>query len=280
MKKTDSLSSPFFLALPFVVLLGMLYQKSFMEMVRIWYHDSNYSHGFLIPFISGYFLWGKKERLSQFEYRPCDIGIILLGIGLFAYMFGIIGGASTTIRLSFFFVIVGLVIFLFGMDLFRIVSFSVFYLLFMVPLPAYLYDSIAFPLKTFISIISVECLHWLNIPAYLDGNIIHLSDIKMEVADACSGIRSLYSILALSVAYAEILKFEMSKRLVMVLSIVPVAIVCNAFRVVVTGILLKYYGTVFVEGIFHEFAGVGVFALMVALLLFVGVFINRKGDKG
>jgi exosortase len=276
MKKDFSFSSAGLLSFPFVILLGLLYHKTFMGMGRIWYNDSNYSHGFLIPVIAGYFLWERKDRLSQIEYKPSNYGIILLGLGLFAYLFGVIGGANTIMRLSFFFVIVGLVIFLFGIALFRIVSFPFLYLLFMVPLPAYLYDSIAFPLKTFISIISVACMHWLYIPAYLEGNIIHLPNITMEVADACSGIRSLYSILALSIAYAEVLKMKMSKRVVLVVSIIPVAILCNAFRVVGTGILVKYYNGAAVEGIMHEFAGIGVFGLMVASLLSIGALMKSQ----
>ncbi len=269
-KKPQRAFSTILPAVPFVIVMGLLYHKTFLDMVRIWYHDANYSHGFLIPFLSAYFMWERRDRLAQIEFKPKNIGLLLLCMGLTAYLLGAIGGANTTIRVSFFFVTLGLVIFLFGMDLYAVVSFPVLYLVFMVPLPAYLYDSIAFPLKSFISYISVECLNTMHMPAYLEGNIIRLPTLTIEVADACSGVRSIYSILALAVAYAEILKLGMGRRVALVLSVVPVAVICNTFRVVMTGMLVKYYSTLFVEGIMHEFAGIAVFLLMVALLLAIG----------
>lgn len=264
----------FFFHTPIIVLLLMMYYVVFKDMGAIWIRDPNYSHGFLIPIVSAYFLWRRKEKIVQCDYSPYNGGLLLLIVGLFAYFLGNIGVAHTTLRVSFIFIISGIVMLLFGVDLFLIVLFPIMYLLFMIPLPAYLYDSIAFPLKNIITNVSVIFLKWLNFPVYQEGNIIFFPHVSLEIADACSGIRSLYSMLALSVAFAVTIEVSARKKILLVVSVIPIAIMANSVRVIGTAILARYYKVEFVMGVMHDFAGIGVFMLMVFCLISLGAWMK------
>jgi exosortase len=140
------------------------------------------------------------------------------------------------------------------------------------------YDAIAFPLKLMVAKYSVLALRMLNIPVMREGNIIIFPSITLEVADACSGIRSLMSLLALSTAYAMYLSVSTWKKSVIVLMAIPIAIFANWLRVFVTGVLAQNWGAKAAEGFFHEFAGLAVFALAMMLLFLVGA-VMRRGEK-
>ena len=145
----------------------------------------------------------------------------------------------------------------------------------MIPLPYLIYDSIAFPLKLFVSRISVDALSSLGVLVVRDGNIIHLTDITLEVADACSGIRSIVSLLALSTALAYLTQNGWIKRSVLILLAIPIAIVVNAIRVIGTGILADKYGAKAAEGFFHEFAGIMIFGVAIVLLFLSAVILGK-----
>ena len=146
----------------------------------------------------------------------------------------------------------------------------------MIPLPYILYDSVAFPLKLMVSKISVEFLSFIGILVLREGNIIHLADTTLEVADACSGIRSIISLLALSTAIAYITQKGWIKRTVLIISAVPIAVFVNAVRVIVTGVLAEKYGAKAAEGFFHEFAGLVIFGLAIFLLIILSIVMARK----
>ena len=260
--------------------LAWLYYPIFSAMAREWYTNPNHSHGFLIPIISGYFVWRRKEEAKALAIRPTNLGIPLLIGGLIIYVLGEFGAAYTTTRMSFFFVLAGVILFIYGMPVFRWLCLPFFYLLFMIPVPQYLYDAIAFPLKVFITNYSVLCLQILGLPALREGNIISLRDTTLQVVDACSGIRSLVSLIAIGVAYAVISQKSNWKKAILVVSTIPIAIVTNALRVIITGILATFYGSGAAEGFFHEFAGVAVFMMSVVVLIGIGALLNRMGKSG
>jgi exosortase len=149
----------------------------------------------------------------------------------------------------------------------------------MVPLPYIVYDAIAFPLKLFVTRVSIYFLKLVGVVVLREGNVIMLPLTTLEVADACSGIRSLVSLLALSVAYAFFLKIAPARRALLVISAIPIAIAANAFRVIGTGLLAQYWGAQAAEGFFHEFAGLAVFAVAIASLVGVGALLS-KGKRG
>ena len=251
----------------FTVAFGLLYHHAIASMVNDWSIDPNYSHGFLVPLISGYFLWMKRERLLEMTPRRSLFGLLVALGGLAMFLVGSVAGESFTIRMSMLVVLSGALLFACGWSIFRELAFPLGFLVFMVPLPYILYDSVAFPLRMMITNYSVEIIKFLGIAVMREGNIIHLTNTSLEVADACSGIRSIISLLALATAMAYMFFKPMWKRIVLVALAIPMAIFANGVRVVGTGVLASRFGPEVAQGFFHEFAGLAVFFLAMAMLV-------------
>lgn len=259
-----------------VLLLAAMYQGIIAYMARQWYMDDNYSHGFIVPLIAGYFLYERREALKKALVAPWGPGLAVILLGLVQLTLGFLATEYFTMRSSLVVVLAGMVLYLFGREVFRHLFLPIGYLILMVPLPYIVYDSVAFPLKLFVTKVSVGFLKLIGIAVLREGNIIMFPTTVLEVADACSGIRSLVSLLALAVAYAFFTNTSTLKRWIIIFSAVPIAIVTNAARVVVTGILAQYWGARAAEGFFHEFAGLAVFALAMAMLVGVGTVLGGK----
>jgi|SRR5208283_80690 len=260
-----------------LLLLAGLYYPVVPSMVKQWYDDPNYSHGFLVPLIAGYFLSLRLQDLKKVPVRPARKGLFLLISGLLMLALAYVGTELFTMRASLIVVVAGIILYLFGTDVLKTMALPVGYLIFMVPLPAVIYDSFAFPLKLFVTKYSVLFLKATGVIVWREGNIIMLPDTVLEVADACSGMRSIMSLLALSVAFAFVSQRSKAKRLILILSAIPIAIVTNSCRVIVTGILAQHWGAAAAEGFFHEFAGMAVFGLGIVLLVSLGALLRRIG---
>lgn len=252
-----------------------LYSPVLSDLVGEWYDNPNHSHGFLVPVIAGYFLWMRREQLSAVALRPDNRGSLLILGGLLIYYLGDLGAAHTTMRLSFLIVLAGVIIFNYGIMFFRAIYFPFLFLIFMIPVPRYLYDMIAFPLKLFVTKYAVAALSMLGVLVLHEGNVIMLENVTLQVVDACSGIRSLTSIIVVAITLAYISQRSAVTRIIMVIAAVPIAIFANIMRIVITGLLARSYGSAVAEGFFHEFAGLGVFGLEVALLLVMAVILRK-----
>jgi exosortase len=253
--------------------IGLYYQIIFY-MVKDWYSDSDYSHGFLIPFISAYILWSNREKIFTIRIKPDNLGLLVLFIGLSLYLLGITGAEFFTMRFSMIPVILGIVYYLCGREMVKSALLPVGFLVCMIPIPAIIFNLVAFPLKLLAANIATNIIEFINIPVIRDGNIIHLTDLSLEVADACSGIRSLMSMIALGVAYAYIFQKNMLKRTILVICIVPITITANVARVTGTGILSHYVGPAAAQGFFHEFAGIVVFIVAFAMFISVAAILR------
>lgn len=263
-----------------IPLLIAAYYRVVPDMVDQWMNDENYSHGFLVPLIAGYFLYLRRDELRHAPVIPWNRGLVVLVWGIMQLILGWLGTEYFTMRSSLVVVMAGLILFLFGTTLFRLMALPLLYLLFMVPIPYIIYDAVAFPLKLFVTKVSVATLKITGITVLREGNIIMFPATTLEVADACSGIRSLISLLALSVALAFFLRIAPWKRWLLICAAVPIAIVTNATRVIVTGFLAQYWGARAAEGFFHEFAGLAVFAVAMVLLVSLGAILVRGGEQG
>lgn len=259
----------------FVFLVGLTYYKIVFSMIGQWNQDPNYSHGFLIPFVSAYFLYQKWEDIKSLIVRPRNSGLIIIVGSLLLLIVAYAGTEYFSMRSSMLFLISGAVLYWFGWEILKGVALPLGYLLFMVPVPAIIYDYIAFPLKLLITKYSVWSLKLMGVVVWCEGNIIMFPQTVLEVADACSGIRSLLSLLALSVALAVFSQRTLLKRFLLIVAAIPIAIVTNMFRVIATGFLAQYYGAAAAEGFFHEFAGMAVFVLAMLLLVVTSILLNR-----
>ncbi len=278
MKDNNKLS--LFVLIFLAAAIGSLYWNTIYEMVMDWYNDENYSHGFLIPVISGYLLLQRKESIQEIAVKPSYVlGVITLVAGLSAFLIGELSGEYFVSRLSLLIVLAGVILFACGVRFFNAILFPFLYLILMIPLPYILYDSIAFPLKLLVSEVSVDFLESLGILVAREGNVIHLVDTTLEVADACSGIRSIISLLALSTALAYLTQSGLVKRVALSLLAVPVAIFVNSVRVIVTGILADKYGSQVAEGFFHEFAGFLIFSVAIVVLILSSILLNKIGKR-
>ncbi|WP_026840909.1 exosortase A [Citrifermentans bremense] len=258
-----------------LLILAAVYWSVVPEMVQQWYEDENYSHGFVVPLIAGYFAYERRKDLASVLAEPWWPGLLLVAAGLMQLVVGWLGTEFFTMRSSLVVTLCGMTLFLLGKRLFRLMLLPLAYLLFMVPLPYIIYDMVAFPLKLFVTRVSIATLKLMGVVVMREGNIIMLPFTTLEVADACSGIRSLISLLALAVAYAFFLEMGPLRRGVLILAAIPIAISANAFRVIGTGVLAQYWGAKAAEGFFHEFAGLAVFVVAIALMIGLGSLLSR-----
>ena len=259
-----------------ILCFALLYQHVIIKMVQDWLADDNYSHGFMIPFITAYLIRQRKDDLSNLQIRPADTGIIILFSGLLIFFIGTIGTELFTMRFSMLIVIYGLIIFLKGFEFGKIVLAPVVYLIFMIPLPAIIWNKIAFPLKLFATKMAVSTINLLHIPAYREGNIIHLNNTTLQVVDACSGMRSLVSLLALSAAFALIANYSKIKKWALFLSAIPVAIFLNIARLTFTALLTQYFSPQLAQGFLHELSGIVVFIFAIPCLYLLHRLLSIK----
>lgn len=257
-------------------LLAGMYFRIVPDMVKDWYHDENYSHGFLVPIIAGYFLWQRWPGLKERLVKPDNLGLIVIVWGVFQLLLAWLGTEYFTMRTSLIVLLAGMTLFWFGRDVLKGMALPLGYLIFMVPIPYIIYDMIAFPLKLFVTKVSVVFLKILGVAVLREGNIIMFPATTLEVADACSGIRSLISLLAIAAAYAFLIRTSNVRRWTIICAAIPIAVTTNALRVIVTGILAQWWGTRAAEGFFHEFAGMAVFAVAMVMLVTFGEIMRRS----
>lgn len=258
-----------------VCLMAWAYSAVVPDMVRQWYTDDNYSHAFFVPLIAGYFLYERREKLKAARVSPWNPGLAVVAFALLQLTLGRLAMEYFTMRSSLVVLLAGTVLFLFGREVFRQTRLSLAYLFLMVPLPYIIYNAAAFPLKLFVTKVSVGVLKLVGVVVVREGNIIMFPSITLEVADACSGMRSLVSLIALAVAYAFYEKRSISGRWLIIASAVPVAIFTNSMRVIVTGILAQRWGAEVAAGFFHEFAGLFVFVVAMGLLYGIGTLVKK-----
>jgi len=245
---------------------GVLYHRVIAKLVSDWATDDNYSHGFLIVPIALYFVWERRRELQVVERRPSVLGLIVVLGSVATLIAGVLGAELFLTRISMVGVVGGTVLFVLGWRHLRILAFPIAFLLLMVPIPAIIFNQIAFPLQLLASRFGEWALTACSIPVLREGNIIILASTTLEVAEACSGIRSMISLLTLGIIYGYFTDPRAHVRLIIALVTIPTAIVANGFRVAGTGVAAHYYGPAVAEGFFHTFSGWLLFLVAFAML--------------
>jgi exosortase len=253
----------------------VIYAPTFSMFWYDWSHDDNYSHGFLVPFIVGYLVWTKRDQLSRLTPKPSWLGLLVLVGGVGLYVLGTVGAEWFIRRASMIVVLSGLVWFLYGLAYFQALLFPLTYLIFMVPLPAIVYSGIAFRLQLVVSVISAELIRLVGIAVFRNGNVLEVARVgPLAVEEACSGMRSIMALLALSSLLAYLLYRSRLRQWILVACALPVAVVTNIFRVTMTGILAYHFGREMAEGWLHDSFGWIVFVIAFALLWLVSKGLN------
>jgi exosortase len=258
-----------------VLALGVLYLPTLGDLVEQWWEDPNYSHGFLVPFFSAFLVWKRREAVRRALVGVGSwFGFVVLLAGASMLIVGQVGAENFLSRSSFIVVIAGLVLFHYGWPLLRVLRGPLLFLFFMIPLPSILFYAVAFPLQNIAARNAAWALDVLGVPVLLDGNVIYLTNLALGVTEACSGIRSLISLLALAVAWAYVSLPRRPVALLFVATAIPITILANAARVVATGLIGQWFGVHYAQGVFHSFSGWIIFLFAFACLLGVQAVIR------
>jgi exosortase len=250
---------------------GLLYWSTLTDLIEDWFVDPNFSHGFLIPFVAGYMVWYRQNYLRQIPCKSSLSGIFIIIFGMMVYMAGNLGAELFLMRTSMIITLAGIIAFSFGTAMLKALVVPLCYLMMMIPIPAIIWNKLAFPLQLFAAGVSSEAISMIGIPVFREGNILHLANTSLEVVDACSGIRSLTSLLALTGAFAFLLNVSQWKKWVIFLSAVPIAVATNVVRLTITGMLATWVGPEAAHGFLHDMSGLIVFgtALIIVYLLYI-----------
>ena len=269
---SDALARPWTAWVPACSLLGVLvvciYWRLGLKLVHDWLTISDYSHGPLIPFFFLFLLWDKREQLLATPVRQCWPGIALVVASLGLLLVGVFGADLFLARTSFLVLSAGLLLTLTGPSMLRAWTFILFVLALAIPLPALILNHITFPLQLFASQVASELLPIAGVPVLREGNVINLPAMPLEVAEACSGIRSLVSLFAVAVIYGYLLEKRTVIRVLLAAASLPIAVIANVARIFGTGLLVQYWDPVKAMGFFHEFSGWLLFLVSLASLYF------------
>ena len=280
--------------------IAFAYATVLVKLFSDWWNDENYSHGLLIPLIIGYILWTQREKLARTTVQPSLLlGGAAIRFALFALWAGVAGAELYTQRMSLILLLAGITVYFWGLSLLRLLLVPLGLLFLAMPIPAIVFNKIAFPLQLFASRCAVWSMSMLGIPVLRQGNIIELKPLnsfdtkKLEVVEACSGIRSLMTLLTLAVVFAYfthspsgdppssgkrfgwLKSYWFWRSAIIVVSAVPIAILTNAFRVSGTGVLAHYYGTAVADGFFHSFSGWAIYIVAFIMLFGIGMILDR-----
>jgi exosortase D (VPLPA-CTERM-specific) len=250
-----------------LTLLCALYHGAFAWLVTVDWVREDYSSSALIPAVAAYLVWERRAALARVPRVPSWQGCLAVGVGLVLYWLGELSGEFFSLYLSFWLTLVGLVWAWMGTRVLRALGFPLFFLLAMFPLPNYLNNMLTLKLKLLSSWLGVWVMRLYGLSAYREGNVIDLGFTKLQVVDACSGLRYFIPLLVLALLMANYYRAPLWKRALFVLSAVPVSVLTNGLRIASVGILYQYFGPMVAEGFFHDFSGWFIFMLSLGLLL-------------
>ncbi len=256
----------------------LLYHKAIAMLISDWSTDPNFSHGFLIPFVALYMVWYKQNEIALVNRRPSKTGIFIILLGMLVHIAGNVGAELFLIRFSMIITLSGIIIFYCGIDMLKAVFVPVAYLMLMIPIPAILWNQIAFPLQMFSAKISSQTISLLSIPVFREGNILHLANTSLEVVDACSGLRSLTSLIALTGAFAFLAPLSMVKKWILFFSAIPIAVAVNVIRLTITGAMAAWIGPETAHGFLHDMSGFIIFGAAL-ILVYVVFIVEMKIEK-
>ena len=251
------------------MLLAAMYFRIAGKLVTDWYEIPDFSHGFLVPFFAAFLVWDRRKSLQATPVRQSWAGVPVIAFALLILFVGVYGAELFSSRLSFIFLAAGLIWTFLGSRMLRELWFPLAVLLLAIPLPAILFNRITFPLQLMASEVASNVLPLLGVPVLRDGNVIQLPIMRLEVAEACSGIRSLMSLFTLSVFYGYFTERTTVRRWVLALASLPIAVAANVARIVGTGLCVQYWDPSKAVGFFHEFSGWVMFLVSLGCLYLV-----------
>ncbi len=260
-------------------LFVLLYISVFKGLALQWWNDPDYSHGFFVPLFSCFALWRERKRWMAVEIRPSNFGLLVMIGAVGLLLLGSLGAELFTSRFSLIVLLAGMILFLAGSQMLRAVAFPLAFLIFMIPIPAIIYNQITFPLQLLASRVAAFWLELVNVPVLRDGNVLVLSNYSLEVVEACSGIRSLLTLISLAIIYGYLAEPRRWVHWVLAILMVPIAIISNAFRIVGAGLIAHRFGPEAAEGFLHTFSGWAIFVVALLALLSCHWILRHIGKR-
>lgn len=254
-----------------VALTAAVYYSVVWRLIKQWSDDPNFSHGFIVPLFSAFIVWTKRKELAALPVKPSTWGLAVVIGSLMLVVVGSLGAEIFVARVSLILLLAGVILFLLGWKYFKALLFPWVFLFLMVPIPAIIFSQMTLPLQTLAAKLAAAALQLVGIPVFREGNIIALPAMPLEVAEACSGIRSLLSLGTLAIIYGYFTEDRISLRVLLAIAAIPIAVLANGFRIFGTGIMVQYWSPEKALGFFHEFSGWLVFLVSMCLL-----FITQK----
>jgi len=262
------------------VFIGIMYWDGLSYLVGQWSAQDEYSHGFLIPLVALYLLWQNKAALQRLECRGSWWGAVLVVLSLALFLLGELSTLYILIQYSFLILLAGLVLSFAGFPGLRVTWVPLVVLLLMIPLPNFLYQGLSSELQLISSKLGVLLIRSAGVSVFLEGNVIDLGAMKLEVAEACSGLRYLFPLLTVSFILAYVFRAPLWMRLLVFVSALPITVLMNSFRIGIIGLLVDRWGPVMAEGFLHDFEGWVVFMLSLVVLLAEILLLARlSGDR-
>jgi exosortase len=258
----------------FTALLILAYFPILERLISQWANDEDVGHGFFVIPVAAYVAWQRRQEILTTEWKPAWWGIGVFVWGILQSYVGTLGAELFLQRSAFLISLVGMLLVFGGTKLVRVLAFPLLLLPFMIPIPAVIYNQITFPLQIFASRVAETVLNGIGIPVLRDGNVLELASQKLSVAEACSGIRSLLSLTFLSLVYAFFFDKKVWMRWALLIGTIPIAILANAGRVTMTGILSEV-NTELAHGFFHSLEGWIIFLIALVMLVSLHLIINR-----
>jgi exosortase len=250
----------------FGLILVACYMPVLQRLIHQWNYDPDMGHGFFVPVIAAFIVWQRRSELAAIKPQPNLWGLLVIAWGAIQLLIATLGAELFTARMSFVVTIIGVVWTLGGTVMLKKLAFPLFLLFFMLPIPSVIYSAATFKLQILASQLADSALTVLSIPVLREGNVLELPNQKLSVVEACSGIRSLLSLTFLSLVYGYFFERKTWIRVVLFISTIPIAIVANASRVTMTGIMTQVKAEL-AEGFFHQAEGWVIFMVALAILI-------------
>jgi exosortase D (VPLPA-CTERM-specific) len=248
-------------------------------MVGSWNRKEEYSYAYFLPVISAYLIWQRRDRLIHEQFKPSWLGVAVLFIAGFLFFLGEIGTTFTLVQYALVLAVIGLALAMMGWQAFRLIAGPLLLLFFIVPLPQFIYSNLSGTLQLFSSQLGVEVIRWFGISVFLEGNVIDLGDYKLQVVEACNGLRYLFPLVSLAFLAAYLYRVEFWKRAVVFFSSIPITILMNSFRIGIIGVLVDNWGQEQADGFLHYFEGWIVFMVCLMFLLIEMALLAKIGGN-
>lgn len=260
-------------------LIGFIFFEGLTELERIWELKEEYSYGYMIPFISLFLIWQRKDLLERVSFNGSWAGFALVVLGFALFMMGNLSTLFLIVQYSFLVVVLGLALAFCGWRGFKIIAVPLLFLAFMIPLPAFFLTEISTRLQFISSEIGVWVIRLFGISVFLEGNVIDLGAMKLQVVEACSGLRYLFPLMTLGFMAAYFFKAAFWKRALVFLSSIPVTVLMNSLRIGLIGVTVEFWGKEMAEGFLHDFEGWAVFMACTAVLVVEMWLLSRIGKN-